>query len=255
MALSSLPCLTPPFISASLATLSFPPLPLLSLHLASFPCLPPSPSHCTWLCWLPLHCSCHSLLLDPVLSSPNPQLPPSCPHARCAPPSSPSPAQNLSLQWRKERSSTKSAPGVLHLCPKSFFPFPHLSWRPHQAASRLTSFPGVSCVVTARHSFASSISLTEAMIWQCWWTIFTQWSGIPYGRSRHKEKCWMSSSCVSQTCARGQCSSHTLQEVWDVPGVFLARGHLGLREKGMFWSNHNYSHYSRGTTQAKWSNG
>lgn len=75
MALSSPPCLTPPFISASLATLSFPLLPLLSLHLASFPCLPPSPSHCTWLCWLHLHCSCHSLLLDPVLLSTDPQLP------------------------------------------------------------------------------------------------------------------------------------------------------------------------------------
>lgn len=92
MALSSLPCLTLPFISASLAMLSFPPLPLLSLHLASFPCLPPSPSHCTWLCWLPLHCSCHSpppgpcaFILRPPAVCSHPPAPVSCPHVQDVP--------------------------------------------------------------------------------------------------------------------------------------------------------------------------
>lgn len=70
VALSSLPCLTPPFMSASLDTLSFSPPPLLSLHLASFPCLPPTPSLFTWLCWLPLHLF-RVLPPDLVLSSPS----------------------------------------------------------------------------------------------------------------------------------------------------------------------------------------
>lgn len=240
MALSSLPCLTPPFISASLATLSFPPLPLLSLHLASFPCLPPRPSHCTWLCWLPLHGSCHSPPPGPCAFIPrppavcsHPPAPVSCPRARCAPPSSPSPAQNLPLPWGKERSSTKSALGVLHPCPKSFSPFPHLSWCPHQAASRLASFPGVSCAVTARHPLVSSISLMEARSWECWWMLFTQQPGLgtPCDRPGDKEKCWVPYFWASQTCARDQCLSHTLQESWGLPGVFWAKGpHLGLRE-------------------------
>lgn len=132
VALSSLPCLTPPFISASLATLSFPPLPLLSLHLASFPCLPPSPSHCTWLCWLPLHCSCHSLLLDPVLSSPNPQLPAhtllhQCPgsHVPDVPLHHLPPQPKTSLSNRGRRGVVQNLPQVFSICvQKAFPPFP-----------------------------------------------------------------------------------------------------------------------------------
>lgn len=149
VALSSLPCLTPPFMSASLATLSFPPLPLLSLHLASFPCLPPSPSHRTWLCWLPLHPSCHpssrtlrfhpptpSRLLPPPLRwrpAPTPALP-LC-HLLPQPKTS-------HCHGAKARGGT-NFPQVFSVhVQKAFPPFFHPSWCPHQAASKVTPLPG-----------------------------------------------------------------------------------------------------------------
>lgn len=152
VALSSLLCLAPPFMSASLATLSFPLLPLLSLHLASFPCLPPSPSHCTWLCWLPLHCSCHppprTLHFHP--SAPSRLLPPPL---HCRPASTPAlPFHHLPPQPKtsschggKENFSTK-IPQVFSVHVQKAFPlFSHWLSPP--------------CTVLVRHTLASSICL------------------------------------------------------------------------------------------------
>lgn len=124
VALSSLPCLTPPFMSASLAMLSFPPLPLLSLHLASFPCLPPSPSRCTWLCWLPLHHSCRPPQ-GPCAFIPWPPATCSPLHWRPAPTAAlpfhhlPPHLKTSHCHGVKKRSGTKSPSGVLHPCSKS----------------------------------------------------------------------------------------------------------------------------------------
>lgn len=200
------------------------------------PALPTAPGCAGCLCTAPVT----PLLLDPVLSSPDPQLPAPTLLHRCPAPMPDVPLHHLppqpktSLCHGGRRGVAQSLPQEFSICvQKSFFPLPHRSWCPHQAASRLTSFPGVSCAVTARHPLISSISLMEAPSWGCWWTLFTQWPGLgtPCDRSRDKEKCWVPYSHISQTCARDQCSSHTLQEAWGVPGVFWARGpHLGLRQ-------------------------
>lgn len=187
VALSSLPCLTPPFMSASLATLSFPPLPLLSLHLASFPCLPPSPSRCTWLCWLPLHPSCHPPHQDPALSSSNPQPPAptspalaSCPCARSAPPSSPSPAKNLPLPWGEEEGWHNEL-GML-VDPD----VPPCRWHPPSSAPAGGQRKGThSC---SSQGWAPSVR----GLW-----------------SRGKGKWWVPYSHGSYACARDQCPSHT----------------------------------------------
>lgn len=109
VALSSLPCLTPPFISASLATLSFSSaaFALFALGLFSLPSPQPFSQHLAVLAAsalllsLPPPGPCAFIRRPPAACS-HPPVPVSCPHARCAPPSSPSPAQNLPLQWEKE---------------------------------------------------------------------------------------------------------------------------------------------------------
>lgn len=242
MALSSLPCLTPPFMSASLATLSFPPLPLLSLHLASFPCLPPSPSHCTWLCWLPLHHSCHPPSQDPVLSSPDPQPPAptspalaSCPHAGSAPPSSPSPAQNLPLPCGGRRGVAQSPPRCSpSMSKKSFSPFlpsvllsspgcfqGHSPLRVCPALSQ----PGILFPLHLPHGSNELGMLVDPDVPPCHWHPPSS-SSAPAGGQRKGTHL-----CSSQGWAlpvRGLwCPSHTPREAWGVSG---GRGpHAGLR--------------------------
>lgn len=128
MGLSSLPCLTPPFMSASLATLfSSAAFALFALGLFSLPSPQPFPLH---LAVLAASAPLLSPPQDPALSSPDPQPPAptspalaSCPYTSSAPPSSPSPAQNLPLPWAEGEEWHKVPPGVLHPCPESFSPF------------------------------------------------------------------------------------------------------------------------------------
>ena len=90
-----------------------------------FPAFPPA---------LPLHLAVLAASA-PLLSAPLPRpcafiLPAptspalaSCPHASSAPPSPPSPAQNLPFPWREGKRWPKVPPGVLHPRQKSFCPF------------------------------------------------------------------------------------------------------------------------------------
>lgn len=246
MALSSLPCLTPPFMSASLAMLSFPPLPLLSLHLASFPCLPPSPSRCTWLCWLPLHHSCRPPQ-GPCAFIPWPPATCSPLHWRPAPTAA-LPFHHLLPHLKtshchgvKKRSGTKP-PRVFSIHVQKALPsFFHQSCCPHQAASRVISLPrcvlhchsqASSCLIHLPHQSDKLEMLVDPDVPPCHqhppFFSSAPAGGQKKGTSscsnqdwalpkrglwlRDKGKWWAPCSHELQTCARHQCPLHTLQE-------------------------------------------